>query len=54
MRKFTYLYIVVSDLEFNRINNFQDFRIARFPLNSIMYDSMGLACSQTHQPPYVS
>ena len=45
--------LVVWDIEFNKIDSFQAFRIARFPLDSIMYDSMGFACNQARQPPYV-
>ena len=53
MIKFAYLCIVICELEFNIINCFQAFRVVRFPLDSIMYDSMWLTCNQTHQPPYV-
>ena len=39
--------------KFNKLNSFQDFRIAMFPLDSIMYEGMGLAFNQEHQPLYV-
>ena len=32
---------------------FQDFRIAKFRLDSIMYEGMELAFNQAHQPLYV-
>ena len=37
----------------NILNSFQDFRIATFPLDSIMYEGKGLELNQAHQPLYV-
>ena len=42
-----------SHSKFNRLNSFQDFRIATFPLYFIMYSVKGLSFNQTHQPLYV-
>jgi hypothetical protein len=45
-----------SHSKFNRLNNFQDFKISKivmFPLDSIMYEGMELTFNQENQALYV-